>query len=287
MLFRSAPVAALAPVWLATVAVYWLPFGIWGDVAYPLFAASSLLLGIVLFSPPVERLLLTRLLGARAPDPVEAARLGEAWARVAGAAGLDEDRYVLAVVDGDEVNAFASGGHLLVVSSYAVRELGPRELAGVLAHELAHHLGSHTVALAVAQWMSLPIVALARLGFALQRVAEATAESLVARVPVLRFVALFASATLTVVSSILVAALLVSQVLGDAVGHASEYQADRRAAQLGFGADLLRALVRTRDARGDVADDDERRAWVLASHPPLRRRIARLQAHLERTGDRR
>jgi Zn-dependent protease with chaperone function len=135
--------------------------------------------------------------------------------------------------------------------------------------------------------MSLPIVALARLGFALQRVAEATAESLVARVPVLRFVALFASATLTVVSSILVAALLVSQALGDAVGHASEYQADRRAAQLGFGADLLRALVRTRDARGDVADDDERRAWVLASHPPLRRRIARLQAHLERTGDRR
>jgi len=282
-----APVAALAPVWLATVAVYWLPFRIWGDVGYPLFAASVLLLGVVLFSPWVERLLLTRLLGARSPRPEERPHLEEAWARVARAAGVGEDRYVLAVVDGDEVNAFASGGHLLVVSSYAVRELEPRELAGVLAHELSHHLGSHTVALAVAQWMSLPIVALARLGFALQRVAEATAESLVARVPVLRFAALFVAATLTVASSILVAALLLSQALGDAVGHASEYQADRRAAQLGFGVELLRALVRTRDARGEVADDDERRAWVVASHPPLRRRIARLESHLGRAEDRR
>ena len=269
-----APVAALAPVWLATVAVYWLPFRIWGDVGYPLFAASVLLLGVVLFSPWVERLLLTRLLGARSPRPEERPHLEEAWARVARAAGVGEDRYVLAVVDGDEVNAFASGGHLLVVSSYAVRELEPRELAGVLAHELSHHLGSHTVALA-------------RLGFALQRVAEATAESLVARVPVLRFAALFVAATLTVASSILVAALLLSQALGDAVGHASEYQADRRAAQLGFGVELLRALVRTRDARGEVADDDERRAWVVASHPPLRRRIARLESHLGRAEDRR
>jgi Zn-dependent protease with chaperone function len=277
-----APVAALTPVWLAAVAVWWLPFRVWGDVGYPLFATSLLLLGVVLFSPWVERLLLTRLLGARTPRPDERARLRVAWSRVARRFGVGEDRFVLAIVDADEVNAFASGGHLLVVSSYAVRELDEAELAGVLAHELCHHLGSHTVALTVGQWMSLPIVALARIGFALQRVAEATADSFLARIPVLKFLALFVAAMLTVASSMLVAALLISQVLGDAVGHAAEYQADRRAAQVGFGGELLRALVRAHDARGD--EPEERRGWVLASHPPLHRRIARLESYLGGVG---
>ena len=124
-----APVAALTPVWLAAVAVWWLPFRVWGDVGYPLFATSLLLLGVVLFSPWVERLLLTRLLGARTPRPDERARLRVAWSRVARRFGVGEDRFVLAIVDADEVNAFASGGHLLVVSSYAVRELDEAELA--------------------------------------------------------------------------------------------------------------------------------------------------------------
>ena len=45
----------------------------------------------------------------------------------------------------DELNAFACGGHLVVVTTFAIDELPEHELAGVLAHELSHHLGMHTV----------------------------------------------------------------------------------------------------------------------------------------------
>ena len=78
----------------------------------------------------------------------------------------------------DELNAYACGGHLVVVTSFAVAELPRRELAGVLAHELSHHLGLHTVALTIRHWLSLPVVLLARVGFWLQNVATAATERL-------------------------------------------------------------------------------------------------------------
>ena len=47
------------------------------------------------------------------------------------------------VIDSDELNAFACGGHLVVVTSFAFRRLTARQLAGVLAHELGHFLSLH------------------------------------------------------------------------------------------------------------------------------------------------
>ena len=79
----------------------------------------------------------------------------------------------VAIYPGDELNAFACGGHLVVVTSFAIEELTARELSGVLAHELSHHLGLHTVALTLGHWLSLPVLLLARVGFFLQNVARA------------------------------------------------------------------------------------------------------------------
>ncbi|NDC45437.1 MAG: hypothetical protein EBZ55_05030 [Actinobacteria bacterium] len=133
-----------------------------------IFAILAFLCGSSLFLRPVQRAIFTRVLGARRANADELVRLSEAWNVVAEAHGIPRQRFVLAVVDSDDLNAFACGGHLLVVSSYAARNLTHEELTGVLAHELSHHLGSHTVGLTFAQWMSLPIIGLARLGTTLR-----------------------------------------------------------------------------------------------------------------------
>ena len=278
-----APVVALLPVWLISTAVFWLPFGLLGGVSYSLFAISLLLLGVVLFSRPVQRLIFARLLGARSPTLAELSRLDPAWGSVAQANHFSPDRFVLAVADGDDINAFACGGHLLVVSSYAINNLDADELAGVLAHELSHHLGGHTVALTIAQWMSLPVIALARVGFSLQRIAQAAANMFADHYPNrgVRFIGRVITALLSGIAWIFLSGLLVAQSWGNVVGRASEYQADARAVDMGFGRELLSALKRVvTSGHSEILQGWN--AVVLASHPPARTRIARLEAMLRR-----
>ena len=278
-----APVAALIPIWLIAIAILWIPFWQFSDVSYPLFAFAVLAFGIVLFSKSVQRVLLTRLLSARKPTPKEAGVLHRSWRRVAQANHASTESFVLAVVDSQDINAFASGGHLVVVSSYAINELDENELAGVLAHELSHHLGSHTIALTIAQWLSLPILLLARVGFVLQRIAETISHTFSSRFATLKFFGLLISAALTVISSLFVAGLVVAQALSSAVGHASEFQADHRAVRMGFGYELLAALKRVNDD-SELGDRQSSGNLVVASHPPARDRIAQLQILL-RTED--
>ena len=278
-----APAAALFPIWLLAIGVFWLPFWRFSDVSYPLFAFAALALGVLLFSKAIQRIFLSRLLEARKPSTLEAVTLQQAWRRVAQANHISIDSFVLAVVDSSEINAFASGGHLVVVSSYAVNQLDQNELTGVLAHEISHHLGSHTVALTIAQWLSLPILLLARIGFILQRVAERISNTFKSGLNALKFIGLLVSAALTVVSSLFVAALVVSQALSNAVGHESEFQADRRAVRMGFGNELLIALKHVVDDSQNY-DEQTSSALVVSAHPPVRERINRLEALL-RTED--
>lgn len=278
-----APVAALIPIWSIAIAIFWLPFWQFTDVSYPLFAFAALALGIVLFSKSIQKIFLARLLNARQPTPTEAAILHKSWRRVAQANHTSTESFVLAVVDSNDINAFACGGHLLVVSSYAINELDENELAGVLAHELSHHLGSHTVALTIAQWLSLPILLLARVGFILQRIAETISNAFSSRFAALKFLGLLVSAALTVISSLFVAGLVVAQALSTVVGHASEFQADHRAVRMGFGNELLTALKRVSD-ESDSGDRQSTTNLMVASHPPAPQRIAQLQVLL-RTDD--
>lgn len=275
-----APVAALLPTWSVAIAIFWIPFWKFTDVSFPLFAFASLSLGIILFSKSIQKLFLARLLGARQPTYDESVALYQAWRRVAKANHISTGSFLLAVVDSNELNAFASGGHLLVVSSFAVNELDNNELTGVLAHELSHHLGSHTVALTVAQWLSLPILILARTGFILQTIAEAISDTLGSRLSIVKFFGILASAALTVVSSVFVSGLIVAQTLSNAVGHGSEFQADRRVVRMGFGKELLNALSRVADQTNYVDQFSHDQIFV-ASHPPARERAARLEALLQ------
>lgn len=278
-----APVAALMPIWLIAIAIFWLPFWRFTDVSYPIFAFAALALGIMLFSKSVQRVFLARLLNARKPTAREATTLHKSWRRVAQANHASTESFVLAVVDSQDINAFASGGHLVVVSSYAINELDENELVGVLAHELSHHLGSHTIALTIAQWLSLPILLLARIGFGLQRFAETISNAFSSKFAALRFSGLLIAAALTVISSLFVAGLIIAQTLSSAVGHASEFQADHRVVRMGFGNELLAALKHVGEDSENV-DQRSGSTLVVTSHPPARERILQLQV-LMRTDD--
>ena len=278
-----APVVAVVPVWLLSMLVVWWPVSWFFDVSYWVFAGVYLAAVILLFLRPVQQYLLAPLLGARRPRREEVTRLAPAWRPVLQANDLPGHRYVLAVLPSNEVNAFACGGHLVIVTSYALESLPRDELSGVLAHELSHHLGFHTVALTVGQWLSIPALILARIGFFLQNVASAATTSYASHSSAMTALGRVVAAVLTAVSWVFLSGLLLSNALANVVGRNSEFQADRRVVDMGFGRPLAMALRRA------VADfgSDRPVTWrerLEATHPPARTRVARIDALLRRRG---
>lgn len=274
-----APLAAVVPVWLLAIAVFWVPVHLVWQVSYLTFALIYLLLGFVLFLRPVQLYVLAPLLGARRRWGDERAQLLPAWRPVLQVNDLPQHRYVLAVLPSNELNAFACGGHLVVVTSYALEELPRDELSGVLAHELSHHLGLHVVALTVAQWLSLPVLLLARIGFFLQNVASAATTSFVQHSSAMTAVGRLVSAALTAVSWVFLSGLIASNALSNAVGRNAEFQADARAVSMGFGRPLAMALRRALAQFGNARPVTWREKLAM-SHPPARTRVARIDATL-------
>lgn len=275
------PVFVVLPVALAALAVFWLAVRFVWDVHYTVFVLGYLAGAVLLFLRPFQSAVLTRLLGARPPTRDERVRLDTAWRSVLQAARLPRHRYVLAVLPADELNAFACGGHLVVVTTLAVETLPRDELAGVLAHELSHHLGFHTVALTVAQWLSVPVLVLARIGFFLQNVASAATDSFARQSTAITVLGRTLAALLTAVSWVFLSALLLQSALANAVGHSSELQADERAVEMGYGHPLAMALRRVIAEFGDARPTTWRER-LAASHPPAKLRILRIEAMLRR-----
>jgi Zn-dependent protease with chaperone function len=269
------PVLALVPIWLLALGLVWLVVRIWWQISFPWFAAGHLALSLLMFWKPLQSVVLMRLLGARHATPEQALRLEPAWRSVAQQLNLSPRKFRLAVLDSDELNAFACGGSLLVVTSYAIEILPRDEMMGVLAHELAHHLGFHTVSLTIRQWMSLPIFLLAQIGFFMDNVAVAATSSFARQSPVLRAVGGILGAVLRVVSWIFLSGLLVSNALANVVGQRAEFDADRRAVEMGFGRELAVALRRASESPSGIAPNPSRFA---NSHPSARTRMRRIEA---------
>jgi len=276
-------IIALLPAWLVTASVVWLPFGWWGQVNYWLFVGSLFSLFILLFSRPVQRFVLMRLLGARNPTTRERVILAESWQPIVQRNDLQRRQFVLAVVDTESLNAFACGGHLVVVSAQAIEQLDSKQLSGVLAHELSHHLGLHTVALTITQWMILPITVLSRVGMRLRAVAENATIAFARRIPLLHALGLFVAAFLHVASWLLMLNVSLATLLGNAASRATEFHADRRAAQLGFGNHLL-AAMRNWDAGAQRTERGNVWQRIFESHPPMRLRINKLALYLRQYG---
>ncbi len=273
------PVVVLLPFWLLALAVVWLPIGLVTGVPYWWFPAGWLAFGMLLLVPWIQIAVLTRLLGARRPHPAELQVIDPLWRDLAARANLPQASFAVRVIDSDELNAYACGGRLLVVTSFAIDTLPPAQLAGVLAHELSHHLGWHTAALTAGHWLSLPVLLLARVGFFLQNVARAATDSFAAGSPGLTVIGRGVAYVLTGVSWVFLAALYASDALANLVGHGSEFEADRRAVRMGYGralADALRAVIRLGGGGRAIGW----RARLASSHPPARTRVARIEAML-------
>jgi Zn-dependent protease with chaperone function len=267
----------MIPFSLLALFVIWLPIGWLTSVTYWWFVLVAMVAGLGLFVRPIQVLVLTPLLGARRPTAAEADVIAPLWEQVARANDLPTARYVVRVLPSDELNAFACGGHLVVVTTYALEELSTAQLRGVLAHELSHHLGLHTVALTVGHWVSAPVVLLARVGVFLGNVAHAAAGSFGRDSALVSGVGNVLAALFSVLSLIFTASLRASDALANLVGHSSEFEADRRAVRMGFGRELASAL-RQLLATGTGHRPIGWRARLGASHPPARTRVARIEA---------
>jgi len=273
------PVLALVPVWLVALAVFWVPLHLWWDIPFWLFALLHLALVVLMFWRPLQTVVVMRMLGARKATPEQAQRLEPAWRSVAQQLGIRPRRYALAVLPSDELNAFACGGSLLVVTSYAIDALPRDEMTGVLAHELAHHLGFHTVALTLRQWLSLPIYLLAKVGFFLQNVSTAATQSYVSHSSALSAVGRLVSNVLNVVGWAFLSALLASNRIANRVGRRSEFEADARAVGMGFGRELATALRRV-EADSPAAAPRTLMETLSVTHPTARSRVVRIEAFL-------
>ena len=278
------PVVAIIPMWLIALAVFWLPIHLWWNVGFWAFAGLHLASVIVMFWRPFQNVLVMRMLGARRPSPEQARRLEPAWRSVAQQIGIHHRRFALAVLASDELNAFACGGSLLVVTSYAIEALPRDEMTGVLAHEIAHHLGLHTVALTLRQWLSLPIFVLARVGFFLQNVAVAATRTFVSHSAALTAVGRLVSFVLNGIAWLFLAALVLSNRLANVVGKRSELEADRRAVEMGFGRELATALRRVASTEQTNAPPSLRNALRL-THPSARSRVVHIEALRRRAAD--
>lgn len=276
-----APVVALLPAWLVAVAAVWWIVQFFTNIPFPVFAVVWLLAGALLFLRPVQRLVLIRLLGARMPTRDENDALQSAWRPVAQANHIPVGKFVLSVTDSDDLNAFASGGHLVVVSSWAINNLSRKELSGVLAHELSHHMGMHTIALTVGQWLSIPIIVLAQVGFFFQNIAHAATDTFTRQSSGASLIGRTIAGTLTIISWVFLSMISLSQIISNVAGKGAEFKADETVVAMGFGRELRDAL-RLVIASGNGERATHWRDRIVTAHPPARTRVARIEAQLRK-----
>ncbi len=268
-LFAFIPVLAIIPVWFLAMIIFWLPLSTVVDIPWWYVLAGYLAAGLTLFVPSVQRRLLTVLIGARKPSPWEASRLRPAFVEVTQAWHIRDRKFVVGVVDDQDLNAYACGGHLVVVTDFAIRELTHEELCGVLAHELCHHLGSHTVALTINQWLTLPVSILARVGTFLNNVSTAATDSFARNSRIGSTFGHLVATIFRIMAWIFVAGFSTTRYLGQVVGRSAEFHADQRVVRMGYGRQLAAALRRTITS-----------GTTSKTHPPARTRIARVEAAL-------
>lgn len=286
MVLLFAPLAALCllPVLILlefTGVPLWLGYGIW--------ALSACLYGL----RPVQLALARLLWPARHPTAAERERLDLVWSRVLTRAAVSDRRFRIWVVELAEVNAHCVGRDLICVTTGALAELGDQELAGVLAHELGHHLRMHTAAAAFLVWVLLPLQAVALVGTGLAVPVAALGRWLSGFEfpPGIKRAGLVALSRLeTALRAFFAAPGMLAFTVKNAASRRAEYQVDAYAVDLGFGAELLSALRWFEACAPPPATaplvPGPRRARHAAvnvprpTHPPLERRMARIAARV-------
>jgi Zn-dependent protease with chaperone function len=261
-------------------------------ISYALWCTSAAFYGL----RPVQLAFARLLWPIRRPTPAERSRLDRVWGRVVAHAEVSGRRFRIMVVDLADVNAHSIGRDLICVTDGALCELDDRELAGVLAHELGHHLRIHTSTAALLVWVLLPLQGMALLGALISEPCAALARRLAAAGPDHRARAAGARGSYRVcaaVRAVFAAPGSVAFAAKNAVGRSAEYRVDAFAVDVGLGAELLSALrwfaasgIEDAPVRPRRAGRSGRARHAAArvprpTHPPLDRRMARIAARVE------
>jgi Zn-dependent protease with chaperone function len=171
------------------------------------------------------------------------------------------------------VNAVATFGRLIAVTRGAMA-LPDAEFEGILAHELGHHLRFHTFVTPAVIWFTLPVLAVAYVFAFLRRMLRTLGWVL--WLSGLGFLLALSMWFLGLVVTLLLLSIATQSALLMMFGRFAEYAADDIAVRLGYGPGLLSAfqmmavMEPVREAPTLID-----RFW--ASHPPLYKRIRRLE----------
>ena len=221
-----------------------------------------------------------RMHRARPLAPGEAGGLHDMTARLAERAGLPMP--ALYLIDTPQPNAFATGrdpdSAAVAVTTGLLRRLAPEEVAGVVAHELAHIRNRDTLVMTVTATFAGAISMLANFGLLL----GGRRDTPMGVVGVL---------------AMMILAPLAAVLVQTAIIRTREYEADRVGAEICGRPDwLASALAKIAGAAGAIDNHRAERNpatahlfivnplhahafdGLFATHPPTERRIAALQA---------
>lgn len=240
--------------------------------------------GALVFVRRTEALFAVVLFRYRRPTDDEARYLGSVWAEVTTTAGVDGSGYSLWVQDADEVNAFATAGHVVAVTRWALRSLPRRHLAAVLAHELGHHIGGHAWAGLLTYWYSLPTRFVRRvfylIAYVVGFVMSVFRGGIVLLAPAQLLPLVVIAYAAYKVHPALLAVIVVPFLLAWFTRLGERY-ADRFAAKIGYGPLLIEVLDGWLRSGMDAARRRRGvRANVMATHPTCAARIRALQKYL-------
>jgi len=245
--------------------------------SYAIVAAAAIVVGAVLMVlRPVERFTAHALFGMRTPSPDESARVEPLLARACRSAGIDRERLVLMAEDSSAINAYATAGHLVCFTTGALR-LPDAQLEAVLAHELGHHSELHPWISAFTWWLQLPAVPLKALLAALRRAIGGTAARLGG---LARPIGVVLLVLLWIVTIQVLWLVWVADVLAAWIARRTEFAADARAVEFGYGPALLEAYAKV----GAPEQPKGRLARIVDFHPPMSQRVARVREAMSGLG---
>lgn len=234
----------------------------------------ALVLGalILLFSPGLSPRVVLRMYRARPLAPAEVPALHRLVSDLSARAGLPATP-TLHYIKSPLLNAFALGSRntpALVLTDGLLRALTPREMAGVLAHELSHVANNDMWIMALADVVSRITSLFSTLGWLL----------LLVNLPML-LLAGYAISWVPILA--LVLAPTGSVLLQLALSRAREHQADLDAVALtGDPAGLAQALVKIEEKSGGLFERillpgrREPNPSVLRTHPETEERVRRI-----------
>ncbi|MFG1905115.1 M48 family metalloprotease [Kribbella sp. NPDC048928] len=277
-------VPALGWLLLSFACIYWA-CGFFFDLEAGTWIAVLvwLLSGGVVLLRPVEDFLARIAFRLRRPTNVEEARLGPIWNAVVARFGVADRPFALWIQEAADITGPPTAGHTVAVTHWSLYTLPPSHLEAVLAHELTHHLRGRAWLSLLGFWYSLParmILAVLRLLGKLFRAVPALG-CLIGGILLLMYLGVFISMLIfheSIVQPSLYLLILLAIPLMAWLGRWTEREADRAAAEFGYGPKLIEVFYgwqATEGGKGLTANTI--RNDLLSGQPRVSERIRALE----------